>query len=221
MNAGAFIFEHGLLSREEVAEATALAMKLYETKRPVHADGQYSDLRWFQVDLDPHWPIAQKIISALGAEKPELLVFYYLEPGTKLHPHRDLTGASLNNRVRFHVPVITNPKVDFRVSKERVFMEPGDLWCLDTSYLHSVENGGDETRVHIIVEAYISPQMRARMPSGIKAFAHNAFYAAVLGFAMLKALTVNSLKNPKYFLAQMGMVRDYIGWRFLKTRRPK
>lgn len=221
MNYGAFIFEADLLSPVEIEEAAELARMLQNEKRPVHDGGRYGDLQWHQVDLDPDWPIARKILDQLDAIDPELLVFYYLEPGAYIHPHRDLTGASLNDRLRFHVPVITNPDVDFRVSHERVRMTPGDLWCLDTSYRHSVHNGGSETRIHIVVECTITPKIRAKSPRGIRAKVHSLTYATILVYSLAKALVVNSFKDPAYLKAQLGMIARYIRWRFLGTERLK
>lgn len=43
-------------------------------------------------------------------------------------------------------------------------MLPGQLWCLDVSYLHSVYNGGDHTRVHIVVECQVNDTIRAMLP---------------------------------------------------------
>lgn len=96
MNYGAFLFRDEFLGENEIAEAAALARTHKHEMISVHREGKYADLQWFQVDLDPDWPFVRKILTELGAECPELLVFYFLEPGAKLHPHRDLTGASLN-----------------------------------------------------------------------------------------------------------------------------
>jgi aspartyl/asparaginyl beta-hydroxylase (cupin superfamily) len=138
-----------------------------------------------------------------------------------LHPHRDLTGASMNNRIRFHVPVITNPGVEFIVNNEMIKMAPGDLWCLDTSYIHSVRNKGNETRVHIIVECNINHEIQKRLPNDYRAKLHSFNYALILGRSFIKAIFVNSIKNPKYFFEQMNMVYTFIKWRLFKSEKPK
>lgn len=219
MNPGAFVYSPALLDPLEIEQAAALSKKLYADKTSVHKDGKYTDLQWFQAELNPDWPIARKLLDFLGATDPELLVFYYLEPAAHIHPHRDLTGASLNDRLRFHVPVVTNENVDFRVSGERVRMNPGDLWCLDTSYEHSVHNGGHATRVHIVIECAITPEIRANIPGGLKAKLHSFKYAVILGASLVKALAVNAIKDPAYLKAQLRMVAKYISWRFLGTSR--
>lgn len=173
------------------------------------------------MDIPRYNLLCQRILDTLGVEKPELFVFYYLDPGAYLHPHRDLTGATLNNRIRFHVPVITNSKVEFIVDGDKVVMTPGDLWCLDTSYVHSVKNSGDDVRIHIIVECNINKQIRSRLPSGIKPALHNLSFIVILFSHTIKALMVNSLTNPKYFKEQMKMIIKFIKWRILKIEKPK
>jgi aspartyl/asparaginyl beta-hydroxylase (cupin superfamily) len=118
------------------------------------------------VDLSPELHFCKKILNYLNVENSDLFVFYYLDPRAKIHPHRDLTGASLNNRIRFHVPVITNDDVKFIVDGNVVNMLPGSLRCLDTSYVHQVENGGKISRVHIVIECKISNDIKNKLPKG-------------------------------------------------------
>lgn len=222
MNDGAFIYKEKLFSNDEIMELASLAKNMEFTKRPVHeGNSTYSSLKWFQVNISHDNPLCRRILNELGVVKPELFVFYYLDPGASLHPHRDLTGATLNNRIRFHVPVITNPKVEFIVDGDKVVMRPGDLWCLDTSYVHSVKNSGDDARVHIIVECDINDKIKSRLPSGIRSVLHNFSYVAILVSHTIKALIVNSVTKPKYFVEQVKMIIKFIKWRILKIEKPK
>lgn len=215
MNRGAFVFEKSFLTGEELATAVELADGIAAQRTPVHEAGKYSNLRWFQVKIDPEWPVAAKLLSRLCVSEPEMLVFYYLEAGAVLHPHRDLTGASLNDRVRFHVPIKTNDGVEFIVHGEKIKMLPGELWCLDTSYKHSVKNEGSETRIHLIVECKISTPVRAAMPRDLPAKLHNVFYILLLGGKLAQSLVINIFKDPAYFRNQMAMISKFVGWRFL------
>ncbi len=222
MNPGAFLYKEKLFTEDEILKIASFAKELESSKRSVHsAGGTYSDLKWFQVDLRKDLEFCKTILSELLTSDPELLVFYYLDPGAALHPHRDLTGASMNNRIRFHVPVITNPGVEFVVNGEKIKMSPGDLWCLDTSYVHSVRNDGGESRVHIIVECNINDAIKKRLPGGYKSKFHSFHYALILGVSFIKAIFINSIKNPKYFFEQMGMVYKFIKWRVFKSEKPK
>jgi Aspartyl/Asparaginyl beta-hydroxylase len=221
MNYGAILFKENFLSGDEINEAATLAKRFASEKQAVHQDGKYAGMQWFQVNLDPNWGITKKILSELNANNPELLVFYYLEPGAKIHPHRDLSGASLSNRIRFHVPIVTNPDVKFMVDHERVKMNPGELWCLDTSYLHAVANDGSESRVHIVVECGVNASLRQRLPNNLQTKLHTLGFFFTMAGLLAKSLVLNSVKDPRYLMSQIAMIVKYVGWRFLKIGSPK
>lgn len=221
MNYGAFVYQKQLLSPDEVAQLTDMANTRAHEKESVHTGGRYAALQWFQVDLDRRHPLVRKVLDTLGVQEPGLCVFYYLEPGAVIHPHRDLTGAGLNNRIRFHVPIVTNDRVEFIVDGKRERMAPGDLWCLDTSYMHQVKNNGDATRVHIVIECYVTPQIRARLPNTIGTKVHTAQFAGIMAAKFAQSVLVNSWKDPRYFVSQMDLVRRFFMWRVLGVNRLK
>jgi hypothetical protein len=220
-NYGAILCIRDFLSPDEVEEARLHALAKAEGKQAVHQDGKYSAIKWFKHNLDPNWRVAKKIIDELGVTDPELLVFYYLEPGAKIHPHRDLSGASLSNRIRFHVPIITNPDVVFMVDNKRVVMKPSELWCLDTSYIHSVENNGSETRVHIVIECSLTENIKKYVPSDLKSKIHTISFIFIMSWLFVKSLFVNIFKDPSYLWSQVKMIVRYVGWRFLGIGNPK
>ncbi|AZG13630.1 MULTISPECIES: aspartyl/asparaginyl beta-hydroxylase domain-containing protein [Cupriavidus] len=221
MNHGSFLIRDNFFSPEELEPIRQLCLQLDKQKSNVHEAGRYKDLQWHKVDLvaEEH-PFLGKIYDFLGAKRDGLCVFYYLSPGAMLHPHRDLTGASSNARIRFHVPVITNDNVFFEVSRKRVRMLPGQLWSLDTSYLHSVENRSDQTRVHIVIECDIDENvMRHLPPKTVASRIHDLHFFSILGWAFAKAMVINSWKNPSYFVNQLRMIAKFVGWRFLGQSR--
>lgn len=218
MNKGAILLQKDFFTPEQIAEIAAIARAHESQKANVHTSGIYSGIQWHQVNLEGHgYAWLDKLYAYLGIRAAEVSVFYYLSPGAKLDQHRDLTGASMNNRLRFHVPIITSDKVDFRVSGERIVMRPGECWCLDTSYLHGVENAGTETRVHIVIECDVNKQIQALLPPrDLADRIHSAYFMAMLGKKLIYALVYNSIHNPAYLKAQLGMVKRFIRWRILK-----
>ena len=72
-------------------------------------------------------------------------------------PHSD-TGKLLVPR-RTHIAVITNPEVFFIVGypeMEEKNMKEGEIWEIDNSKGHSVENLSDEDRVHFIIDYVVT-----------------------------------------------------------------
>jgi hypothetical protein len=53
---------------------------------------------------------------------------------------------------RIHIPIITNPAVEFSCGPETVHMNPGECWLFDSFRWHRVVNGGSEQRVHLVLD---------------------------------------------------------------------
>jgi len=76
-----------------------------------------------------------------------------LAPGSVIKEHRDDDLAVEFGTARLHIPITTNPDVDFRLNGTRIVMEPGSVWYLRLSDPHSVANRGDDDRVHLVIDA--------------------------------------------------------------------
>jgi hypothetical protein len=221
MNSGSFLIAKNFFGKEKLLEIQKVAQELEINKANVHAEGKYAGIQWHKIDLDPkQHTFMQEIYDFLGADQSGVCVFYYLSPGAVLHAHRDLTGASSNARIRFHIPVITNDKVFFNVSKKRVIMAHDELWALDTSYLHEVKNESSETRVHIVIECNINDSVKTKLPAkNVRGRLHDAYFFTILAMNLLKSVAINTWKDPRYFMAQMRMLKKFIEWKFLGKKK--
>ena len=74
-----------------------------------------------------------------------------LEPGAKVNWHVDF-NYHWYDRIRLHVPVITNEEVIFHCGPESVHMKAGDCWIFDHWRRHSVDNNSTEARVHLVID---------------------------------------------------------------------
>jgi hypothetical protein len=79
-----------------------------------------------------------------------------LTPGSIIKEHTDLELSFEEGTVRIHVPVVTNPDVDFRLNRQRVVLEAGSAWYLRLSDPHSVANRGTSDRVHMVIDAQVN-----------------------------------------------------------------
>jgi hypothetical protein len=86
-----------------------------------------------------------------------------LTPGSTIKPHADLDLAAEVGRVRLHIPVTTNPDVDFRLNGERISMDEGECWYLRLSDTHSVANRGRTDRVHLVIDALVNPWLEEEL----------------------------------------------------------
>lgn len=57
-----------------------------------------------------------------------------------------------NERVRVHVPILTQPEVRFACGDEVVNMAQGECWIFDTWRQHNVYNDANVARIHLVVD---------------------------------------------------------------------
>ena len=74
-----------------------------------------------------------------------------LAAGSEVSLHVDF-NYHWYTRVRIHVPVITNPDVTFYCADEHIHMQAGESWIFNSWRRHRVFNGGDEDRVHLVID---------------------------------------------------------------------
>lgn len=79
-----------------------------------------------------------------------------LTPGSIIKEHADYDLSFEDGVVRFHIPVTTNPDVDFRLNGRRLTMTSGSCWYLRLSDPHSVANRGTSSRVHLVIDATVN-----------------------------------------------------------------
>lgn len=74
-----------------------------------------------------------------------------LEPGAEVAPHVD-TNHYWKERVRVHIPVVTDPGVQFTCGDAQIHMGLGECWVFDTWRLHHVTNPAAYARVHLVAD---------------------------------------------------------------------
>lgn len=79
-----------------------------------------------------------------------------LAAGSVIKEHEDLDLDVADGFARIHVPVITNPDVDFRLNGERVTMAAGEAWYLRLADPHSVANRGTTARIHLVIDLAVN-----------------------------------------------------------------
>ena len=74
-----------------------------------------------------------------------------LGAGAEVPEHID-NNYYWRTHIRLHVPVITNPDVDFTCGDQTVNMAAGEAWVFDTFRKHHVHNRGAEHRIHLVFD---------------------------------------------------------------------
>ncbi|HEY5971483.1 MAG TPA: aspartyl/asparaginyl beta-hydroxylase domain-containing protein [Pseudoxanthomonas sp.] len=74
-----------------------------------------------------------------------------LSGGAEVKLHVD-QGYYWTERVRVHVPIVTQPTVRFECGDEAINMAAGECWIFDTWRLHRVLNADDRSRIHLVCD---------------------------------------------------------------------
>ena len=82
-----------------------------------------------------------------------------LEAHSVIKEHRDHDLSLEQGTVRLHIPVITNPQVEFFLNGTEVEMREGECWYLRLSDPHRVTNNGAIDRVHLVIDARVNPRL--------------------------------------------------------------
>ncbi|MDB6079402.1 MAG: Aspartyl/asparaginyl beta-hydroxylase [Akkermansiaceae bacterium] len=83
-----------------------------------------------------------------------------LTAGSNIREHRDYDLGYDAGEVRVHVPVITNPGVEFILDGKRITMNEGECWYLDLNLPHRVRNRGESDRVHLVIDCQLNDWLR-------------------------------------------------------------
>jgi hypothetical protein len=75
-----------------------------------------------------------------------------LSAGAEVVAHVDF-NYHWYTRVRIHVPIITNRRVEFHCGGESLHMQPGECWIFNSWRRHRVANTSDRDRVHLVIDA--------------------------------------------------------------------
>ena len=74
-----------------------------------------------------------------------------LDPGAEVTPHSDI-DYYWRDRVRIHVPIVTDSSVRFNCDGVEINMAEGEAWIFDNWRPHRVINGSGIKRVHLVID---------------------------------------------------------------------
>src|SRR5580704_2520556 len=89
-----------------------------------------------------------------------------LAPGSFIREHTDHALDFEDGEIRIHIPVETNPGVEFYISGERLLLEEGGCYYVNVNLPHRVNNRGESDRVHLVIDAEVNDWVRALFRRG-------------------------------------------------------
>lgn len=104
-------------------------------------------------------PYVQTVLATLQCPL-QAARFLKLRAGSSIREHRDYKLDYEDGEIRIHVPVVTNPAVEFYLNRQRLIMQPGEAWYLNLSLPHQVINHSATDRVHLVIDCVVNDWLR-------------------------------------------------------------
>ncbi len=89
-----------------------------------------------------------------------------LDAGSSIKEHIDPDLAMEEGYARLHIPITTNPQMEFVLNGRPVTMHPGECWYLRLSDPHYLNNYGDSDRVHIVLDVVANKWLSSMIEKG-------------------------------------------------------
>jgi hypothetical protein len=105
-------------------------------------------------------PYFQEVVESFRCPKQAVRLLR-LGAGSRIKEHRDYCLGFEDNELRIHIPVATNPEVEFYVSGERVVMREGEAWYINFNLPHKIYNGGATDRIHLVIDCEVNDWLRS------------------------------------------------------------
>jgi uncharacterized protein (TIGR03032 family) len=106
-------------------------------------------------------PYVREVLGSLGAPIGRTRLMR-IDGNAEATPHADMNYYWLQ-RMRVHVPIVTDPAVTFLCGDKSVHMAAGEAWVFDTWKIHNVINPNPTRRIHLVCDTTGSPYLRALM----------------------------------------------------------
>jgi len=105
-------------------------------------------------------PYFQEVLATLKATVLSARLLR-LGAGSTIKKHKDYNLGFEDGEVRIHVPIVTNPEIEFILNGDRLTMLPGEAWYLNVNFDHSVANPSGEDRIHLVFDCVVNEEIRS------------------------------------------------------------
>ncbi|GLZ33804.1 hypothetical protein Lesp02_59920 [Lentzea sp. NBRC 105346] len=125
---------------------------------------EFADTEW----LD-RAPLIREILRSVPAPLRAVRLMA-LGPGARSIDHFDTKYGPAWGVARLHVPVTTNPDAVLVLGGVTYRWQPGSFWFGDFSREHRVENNGETTRIHLVIDCLVVPGLATLFPAGWQSY---------------------------------------------------
>ncbi len=158
---------------------SALSLRGYSTDPAFITKPVEMNAKWQEAHTDEHFelqdtplyeqfPEVRELLSFLDGECHRIRFMKLAPGGGELQRHTDQVDPDAGNSpgalARLHFPIKTNHKVIFTTwnqndEPEYYHYGYGECWIIDTRKPHMAVNGGNEARIHLVVDTIVTPKL--------------------------------------------------------------
>lgn len=122
----------------------------------IYADNgdAYADTEWLKL-----CPYFSEILQQLACEKIAVRLMS-LAAGARILPHRDPGGGFEDGVARLHIPIVTDPAIEFVIDGMAIHFSAAKCWYMNANCLHEVNNPSAINRVHLVIDCIPNPWLR-------------------------------------------------------------
>ena len=140
---------------------TVAALRSIDGKtKQIYPDPTASTDRFADTSLMDACPYFKEVVATFQCPKQSVRLLR-LGAGSRIREHRDYCLGFDDNELRIHVPVATNPQLEFYVSGERIVMHEGEAWYINFNLPHRLYNGGTTDRIHLVIDCEVNDWLRS------------------------------------------------------------
>lgn len=142
------------------------ALALSPEPRFLSPGGKTPDGRtWVDTPFLESSPYFREVLASLACPTTSVRLLR-LGAGSTIGEHVDYNLAFEEGHIRLHIPVATNPEVEFILAGERIEMAVGETWYLNFNLPHRVANRGGSDRIHLVIDCRVNAWMRELFERG-------------------------------------------------------
>lgn len=109
----------------------------------------------------------KNLLNRIPGEKDRVR-FMEVKPNTHVYWHYDnnesIDDLNFEQNARLHLPIITSKKVKLLLCNQNTQWEEGKLYYGDFSFPHSIYNGSNINRIHLIIDVKVNNELLKLFP---------------------------------------------------------
>jgi len=162
----------GALSLRGYSEDPAFITKPIEMNDKWKEEHKDNNFKLQDTKLFSDFPEVRELLKPYGAKWHRVRFMKLAPGGGELERHTDQvdpdSGGTKGKLARLHFPIKTNENVKFTVwdtkgNAQNIHMKKGECWFLDTRKPHMAINGGNEERIHLVVDIETEDELYGKL----------------------------------------------------------